>query len=163
VNAVAVDLDALGDTRPLWRDFLADSARRFASIAPLDPDALPEDRGEAARELDRWAEAGIGDWRGALERFAEDRAPVYLRPNAEANAALRALAAGGVRIGVYTDAPDALARIALAHLGAERRVEALETGAGAQERLLGRLGGGAEVAAGRSELLAAAAGLSART
>jgi phosphoglycolate phosphatase-like HAD superfamily hydrolase len=163
VNAVAVDLDALGDTRPLWRDFLTDAARRFASIAPLDPDALPEDRGAAARELDRWAEAGVGDWRVALERFAEDRAPVYLRPNAEANAALRALAAGGVRIGVYTDAPDALARIALAHLGAERRVEALETGAGAQERLLGRLGGGAEVAAGRSELLAAAAGLSART
>ena len=141
MKAVAVDLDALGDTRSLWRDFLADAARRFASISPLDPDELPEDRAAAAEELDRWAEAGVGDWRGALARFAEDRAPVYLRPSAEANAALRALAAGGVRIGVYTDAPEALARVALAHLGAERRVDGLETGAGAQERLLARLGG----------------------
>ena len=95
MRAVAVDLDALGDTRPLWRDFLADCARRFASIAPFDPDALPDDRGEAAAELDRWAEAGIGDWRAALERFAEDRAPVYLRPSAEASAALRALGRSG--------------------------------------------------------------------
>jgi phosphoglycolate phosphatase-like HAD superfamily hydrolase len=141
VSAVAVDLDALGDTRPLWHDFLADAARRFASISPLDPDALPEDRAVAAAELDRWAEAGVGDWRGALERFAEDRAPVYLRPSAEASAALRALAAGDVRVGVYTDAPEPLARVALAHLGADRRVTALETGAGARERLVARLGG----------------------
>lgn len=140
MKAVAIDLDALGDTRPLWRDFLTDAARRFASISPLDPDALPADRAAAAEELDRWAAAGVGDWRGALERFAEDRAPVYLRPNAEAAAALRALAAAGVRIGVYTDAPEPLARVALAHLGAERRVDALETGPGAKERLGVRLG-----------------------
>jgi phosphoglycolate phosphatase-like HAD superfamily hydrolase len=141
VKAVAVDLDALGDTRPLWRDFLADAARRYASISPLEPDRLPEDRGEAAAELDRWAEAGVGDWRGALERFAEDRAPVYLRPSAGASAALRGLAARGIRVGVYTDAPEVLARIALAHLGAVRRVEALETGARARERLVKDLGG----------------------
>jgi phosphoglycolate phosphatase-like HAD superfamily hydrolase len=141
MKAVAVDLDALGDTRPLWRDFLADAARRFAAISPLDPAALPDDRGEAAAELDRWAEAGVGDWRVALQRFAEDRAPVYLRPSAEASAALRGLAAGGIVIGVYTDAPESLARVALAHLGAERRVEALETGSGARDRLVSRLGG----------------------
>jgi phosphoglycolate phosphatase-like HAD superfamily hydrolase len=141
MKGVAVDLDALGDTRPLWHDFLADAARRYASISPLDPDALPADRGAAADELDRWAQAGVGDWRGALERFAEDRAPVYLRPNAEANAALRALAAGGARIGVYTEAPESLARVALAHLGAERRVDVLETGTGARERLVAALGG----------------------
>ena len=153
MRAVAVDLDALGDTRPLWRDFLADAARRFASISPLEPEALPEDRAAAAAELDRWAEAGVGDWRGALARFAEDRAPVYLRPSAEANAALRALTAGGARIGVYTDVPEALARVALAHLGAERRVDTLETGAGARERLLAALGNdGVEVAATLAEL-----------
>lgn len=152
MRAVAIDLDALGDTRPLWHDFLTDAARRFSSISPLDPDALPEDRAAAAEELDRWAEAGVGDWRGALARFAEDRAPVYLRPSAEANAALRALAARGVRIGVYTDAPEALARVALAHLGAERRVEALETGGGAERRLVAALGGDAEVAASLAEL-----------
>src|SRR5215218_8233040 len=142
MGSVAIDLDAvLGDTRPLWRDWLDDAARRFRSIAPLDPAALPDDRGEAAAELDRWAEAGVGDWRVALQRFAEDRAPVYLRPSAEASAALRGLAAGGIAIGVYTDAPEPLARVALAHLGAERRVEAVETGSGARDRLVARLGG----------------------
>ena len=147
MKAVAVDLDALGDTRPLWRDFLTDAARRFASISPLDPGALPADRAAAAEELDRWAEQGVGDWRHALERFAEDRAPVYLRPSAEANAALRALTAAGVRIGVYTDAPEPLARVALAQLGAERRIDAVETGAGALERLRARLGAGDVVVA----------------
>ena len=141
MRAVAIELDGvLGDTRPLWRDWLEDAARRFRSIAPLDPSALPEDRGEAARDLDRWAEAGVGDWRAALARFAEDRAPVYLRPSAEVGAALRELNAAGCRLGVFTDAPDPLARVALAQLGAERRIEALETGAGAFERLLERLG-----------------------
>jgi phosphoglycolate phosphatase-like HAD superfamily hydrolase len=153
MKAVAVDLEALGDTQPLWQDFLADAARRFASISPLDPDALPDDRAAAAEELDRWAEAGVGDWRGALERFAEDRAPVYLRPNAEASAALRALAAGEVRVGVFTDAPEPLARIALAHLGAERRVEALEAGAEARERLVARLGNDVKVAGTLAELV----------
>jgi phosphoglycolate phosphatase-like HAD superfamily hydrolase len=154
LRAVAIDLDgALADTRPLWREFLADAARRFASIAALDPSALPEDRAAAAAELDRWAEQGIGDWQGALERFAEDRAPVYLRPSAEANGAMRAVAAAGWRLGVFTDAPEPLARIALAQLGAARRVEVLETGAGARERLLERLGGDAEVAASREELV----------
>jgi phosphoglycolate phosphatase-like HAD superfamily hydrolase len=153
MRAVAVDLDALGDTHALWRDFLADAARRYAAIAPLDPAALPEDRAAAAGELDRWAEAGVGDWRGALERFAEDRAPVYLRPSAEASTALRSLAGAGVRVGVYTDAPEPLARVALAHLGAARRVEALECGEGARGRLAERLGGGTEVAATRDDLL----------
>jgi phosphoglycolate phosphatase-like HAD superfamily hydrolase len=153
MRAVAVDLDALGDTHGLWHDFLADAARRYASIAPLDPAALPEDRAAAATELDGWAEAGIGDWRGALERFAEDRAPVYLRPGAEASTALRSLAEAGVRVGVYTDAPEPLARVALAHLGAARRVKALECGEGARGRLVERLGGGTEVAATRDDLL----------
>jgi phosphoglycolate phosphatase-like HAD superfamily hydrolase len=153
VKAVAVDLDgALGDTRPLWRDFLVDAARRYASIAPLDPEALPEDRAAAAAELDRWAEAGIGDWRSALARFAEDRAPVYLRPSSEASAALRSLAGAGVRVGVFTDAPEELARVALAHLGAARRLDALECGTGARERVLSRLGSNPTVVSTLSEL-----------
>ena len=161
MKAVAIDLDgALGDTRPLWREFLADAARRYASIAPLDVDALPTDRGEAAAVLDEWAAHGIGDWRGALARFAEERAPVFLRPNAEANAAVRALAAAGYQIGVFTDAPEELARVALAHLGATRRVDDLETGEAARERLLERLGRDASIAAGRDELVRLAPGSS---
>jgi phosphoglycolate phosphatase-like HAD superfamily hydrolase len=154
LSPVAIDLDgALGDTRPLWDDFLVDAARRYASIAPLDPSALPEDRGAAAEELDRWAERGVGDWRGALERFAEYRAPVHFRPSADAATALRALAATGRRLGVYTDAPAELAAVALAHLGAGRRVELVESGAGARERLLAELGPETAVAASREDLV----------
>ena len=153
-KAVAIDLDgALGDTRPLWDEFLADAARRFASIAPLDPAALPADRGVAAAELDAWAAAGVGDWQAALARFTEDRAPIYLRPDAEASAALRALAAAGARLGVFTDAPEPLARIALSQLGAARRVQMLETGANARERVLATLGNDAAVASTRDDLV----------
>jgi phosphoglycolate phosphatase-like HAD superfamily hydrolase len=153
-GAVAIDLDgALGDTRALWDDFLADAARRFSPIAPLDPTSLPADRGAAAEELDRWAEGGIGDWRAALERFAEERAPVFLRPDGEASAALRSLASAGVRLGVFTDAPEPLARVALAHLGAGRRIEALEAGRDARMRLLERLGARVTVAETRAELV----------
>jgi phosphoglycolate phosphatase-like HAD superfamily hydrolase len=152
-RAVAIDLDGvLGDTRPLWQDWLADAARRLASIAPLDPAALPDDRGAAADELDRWAGAGIGDWRAALGRFASDRAPVYLRPDATTSRILRRLQVAGHRLGVFTDAPEPLAQVALAQLGAARRVEAVETGAGALDRLLARLGGDALVVRSRDEL-----------
>ena len=150
VRAVAIDLDALGDTRALWSDWLT-SAR---PVLELTGAALPEDRGEAAAELDR---RGAGNWRALLERFTEDRAPVYLRRDAETSAALRTLAAGGVSIGVFTDAPEPLARIALAQLGAQRRIAALETGRGALERLLNTLGAGAVVVRARGELVALAA------
>jgi phosphoglycolate phosphatase-like HAD superfamily hydrolase len=132
LKAVALDLDGvLGDTRPLWRAWLEDAARRLRVEL-----AVPDDRGEAAPVLDGL----IGNWRTLLERFAEDRAPVYLRPNADANAALRRLQSAGVRLGVFTDAPEELARVGLAHLGAARRVDALETGAGALDRLRDRFG-----------------------
>ena len=116
---VAVDLDVLGDTRPLWRDWLADAAR------VLDVDGLPESRLAAAAELDA---RGAGNWRTLLERFAEDRAPIYLRPAAEVSAALRALHAAGTDVVVFTDAPLELARVALAQLGAARRVGNVVTG-----------------------------------
>jgi VanZ family protein len=154
---LAIELDSvLGDTRPLWRDWLEDAARRFRTIAPLDPDAVPADRGAAADELDRWARNGVGDWRAALERFAEERAPVYLRPDANVSANLRALASSGRRLGVFTDAPEPLARVALAQLGATRRVEAVEAGTGSLERLRERLGGKVDVVRSPAELKQAA-------
>jgi phosphoglycolate phosphatase-like HAD superfamily hydrolase len=146
VTAVAVDLDgALGDTRALWEGWLQEAARRYASIAPLDPASLPRERGRAARDLDRWAEQGIGDWRQALARYAEDHAPLHLRPSPTVGAALRTLARRGISIGVFTDAPEPLARVALSHLGALRRVDHLEAGEGALERLLAALGADARV------------------
>jgi phosphoglycolate phosphatase-like HAD superfamily hydrolase len=150
---IAIDLDrVLGDTRPLWRAWLADASRRYRSIAPLDTERLPDDRAEAAKELDQWARAGIGDWRAALERFAEEHGPIHLRPDSEAAAALRRLRARGARLGVFTDAPEPLARVALAQLGAARRLDEVEAGAGALERLLGRLGRGAIIVRSQREL-----------
>ena len=138
---VAIELEVLGDTRQLWRDWLDDASR------VLDVEGLPEDRAAAAAELDA---RGAGNWRTLLERYAEDRAPVYLRPAAEVSAALRGLQAEGVRLAVFTDAPAEFARIALSQLGATRRVDTLEAGAGALERL----GGDVTVVRSRAELLA---------
>ena len=56
-------------------------------------------------------------------------------------------------LGVFTDAPEPLARIALEHLGAIRRLDAWEAGAGALERLLARLGPDTAVVYTRAELL----------
>ena len=145
MSAVALELDGvLGDTRPLWRDWLEDVTRR----SRLDLE-LRDDRAAAAAELDR----ALGNWRDLLERFVEDRAPVYLRPSADVSAALRRLQAGGVRLGAFTDAPEPLARVALAQLGAARRVELLEAGPEALERLLAQFGVGTLVVRTREELL----------
>jgi phosphoglycolate phosphatase-like HAD superfamily hydrolase len=116
---VAIDLDALGDTRQLWRDWLADVTR------VLDVSGLPEDRAAAAVELDR---RGAGNWRSLLERFAEDRAPVYLRPAADVSATLRSLQADGHEVVAFSDAPLELARVALRQLGAARRVDGIVSG-----------------------------------
>jgi phosphoglycolate phosphatase-like HAD superfamily hydrolase len=122
MSALAIDLDSvLGDTRPLYDAWLEDVSRR----AHVDPERLDEQ---------------LPNWRAMLERFAEDRAPVYLRPNAQASAALRRLQGEGVRLGVFTEAPEELARIAVSQLGAARRIEALEAGPGSLERLLATLG-----------------------
>jgi len=120
VRAAALDLDAvLGDTRLLWADWLEDAARRMR----VELGDVPDDRTAAAALLDE----RLGNWRVLLERFAEDRAPLYLRPNPEANALLRQLQAAGTRLGVFTDAPIELARVALGQLGAARRVETVGT------------------------------------
>jgi phosphoglycolate phosphatase-like HAD superfamily hydrolase len=151
VRAVALDLDGvLGDTQPLWRDWLADAGRRLG----FDAASVPRDRAAAAAELD----ALVGNWRVLLARFAEDRAPVYLRPNADVAAALRGLQAAGARVGVFTDAPEELARIAISQLGAARRLEAVECGPGAVERLRERLGADVEVVGSRDRLVRLAAG-----
>ena len=148
---LAVDLDrALADTGPLWRDWLGGAAR----VLGVEPSTLPDDRVAAAAELDR---AGVGNWRVLLERFAADRAPVYLRPRADVSAALRRLGAAGTRIAVFTDAPEELARLALAHSGADRRVESLHAGAGAEARAVAALGDGVAVVHDRAGLVSAAA------
>jgi len=142
VSALALDLDAvLADTRPLWNDWVEDAARR--ARVELD---LPEDRTAAAALLDE----RLGDWRPLLERFAADRGPVHFRPRAETSAQLRRLQDAGVRIGVFTDAPRELADVALAHVGAARRVAVV----GTLDEVLQELGDGATVVHSRAELAA---------
>ena len=117
--AIALDLDGvLADTRPLWDAWLEDAARR--TRVELD---VPADREAAAAVLDD----ALGDWRPLLARFAADRAPLWIRPRPDTNAALRRLVAAGGRIGVFSDAPRELADIALAHAGAARQVEVVGT------------------------------------
>jgi phosphoglycolate phosphatase-like HAD superfamily hydrolase len=138
--AIALDLDGvLADTRPLWLAWLEDAARR--TRVELD---VPEDREAAAAVLDE----ALGDWRPLLARFAADRAPLWIRPRPDTNAALRRLAAGGARIGVFSDAPRELADIALAHAGAARQVEVVGTLAEVQAAL----GGETVVVRSRGEL-----------
>jgi len=135
MKGIAIDLAALGDTDPLWRAWLEEAARRFRVDASALDDELP-------------------NWRQLLERYAEERAPVYFRRDADVSDALRRLRAEGARVAVFTDAPEELARVALAHLGASRRIEALESGNGAEERALARVGIDAMVVRTREQLLA---------
>jgi phosphoglycolate phosphatase-like HAD superfamily hydrolase len=138
--AIALDLDGvLADTRPLWDAWLEDAARR--ARVELD---VPADREAAAVVLDE----ALGDWRPLLARFAADRAPLWIRPRPDTNAALRRLEAAGTRIGVFSDAPPELAELALAHAGAARQVEVVGTLAEVQAAL----GGEAVVVRSRQEL-----------
>lgn len=148
MSGILIELDAvLGDTRPLWNDWLAGAA----GVLEVEPATLPHDRGAAAEALDA---AGAGNWRTLLERFAAERAPVYLRPNAEVSAALRGLVTAGRPLGVFTDAPAELAAIALAQLGAARRITVACSGSDALDQALAAIGPDAIVVTMRAQLLA---------
>jgi phosphoglycolate phosphatase-like HAD superfamily hydrolase len=149
VRPVALDLDGvLGDTRALWSAWLEASG----DLLGVRARELSDDRGKATAELD---ERGAGNWRDLLQRFAEERAAVYLRREEATGDALRTLASRGVAIGVFTDAPEPLARVALTQLGADRRISVLETGSDALDRVLARLGPETHVVRTRDELRAA--------
>ena len=140
--AYALDLDGvLADTRQLWDAWLEDAARR--TRVELD---VPEDRAAAAAVLDDV----LGDWRPLLVRFAADRAPLFVRPRADTNTALRRLKAAGARIGVFSDAPRELTEIALAHAGVGRQAEVV----GTLDEVRAALGEDAVVVRSREELAA---------
>ena len=135
MRPIAIALDALGDTTAIWRDWLTEARRRYR----VDVD-----------DLDR----ELPNWRPLLKRFAEERAPVYLRPDADVSAALRRLQSSGARIAVYAEAPEELARVALSQLGATRRIDLLEAGPGALGRVRAKLGDDVQVVESRSQLVA---------
>jgi phosphoglycolate phosphatase-like HAD superfamily hydrolase len=148
-TALAIDLGAFGDVEPLWLAWLEDASRRYR-VEGLE--RLAAERAGAEAALDK----KLGNWRPLLERFAEEHAAVYLRPRSDVSGALRKLQASGSRLGVFTDAPEPLARVVLAQLGATRRVEAVEAGDGALERLREQFGEQASVVRTAAELVAAA-------
>ena len=143
---LAIDLDAIGDTQPLWSAWL-ESVR---GVLAIDPASLPRDRSLASAELDA---GGAGNWRTLLERFAEDHAPAYLRRDAPTSAALQSLASRGIAMGLFTDAPAPLARVAATQLGALRRVSVVESGTGALDRVVAALGPATVVVRTRNDLL----------
>ena len=155
--------DARGGNRPGWRPRRHSPAvgcvsrRRRASLRIHFAARYRRPHGGSRRERPpsstRGRRAASGTGVAALGRFAEDRAPVFLRPDGDATSALRELAAAGARMGVFTDAPEPLARVALAQLGATRRIEFLEAGADARERVLEQLGPAATVASSRDDLV----------
>ena len=102
---------------------------------------------EAGRRIRALFEAGRLT-EADLERFAADRAPIHFRPRADVGAALRRLQRAGKRIGVFTDAPRELAELALAHVGAARRVDVV----GTRAHVLHELGPDAVVVESREQL-----------
>ena len=120
---VALDLDGVGRHAPALERVARGRVAALRPIAELDP-ARFRRTARRPHELDRWAQRGIGDWRASLaSAMADDHAPVYLRPRAPVSAALRRLDAAGARIDVFTDAPEELARVALA----SRRCQGVST------------------------------------
>ena len=138
---IAISLDGvLGDTTTLWEAWLDDVARR-AKLERTDLDVA---------QLDE----ALPNWRSLLDRFAEDHAPVYLRPTSPATSSLRRLRNADVKLGVFTERPWELARTAIAHLAGGRQFDAVETESGALERLVETLGEGTRVARTVEELVA---------
>ena len=120
--------EALPDGTPGFTAAYELIGRMHRVRAQQDHALSPQDQ---QAELDK----ALGDWRPLLARFAADRAPVFIRPRADTNNALRRLSATGARIGVFSDAPLELAEIALAHAGAARQVEVVGTLAEVREAL----------------------------
>lgn len=146
---VAIDLDgAIADTRPVWDAWLGSAG----AVLGVDVSSLPADRGAAAALLDEHA----GNWRTLLERFCEERVAVYVRRDPSVSDALRALEAAGREIQVFTDAPEPLARLVLAQVGADRRISGLAAGSDALARIRASSPTELEVVATREELAVAA-------
>ena len=112
MKLVAVDLAVIGDVEPLWNAWLEDAGRRARVELDPDPERLDEQ---------------LPNWGVLLERFAEERAPVFLRRRADTAAALRRLHGAGAWIAVFTDFPLELTHVALTQLGATRWIHAVGT------------------------------------
>jgi phosphoglycolate phosphatase-like HAD superfamily hydrolase len=125
VELVILTEGALAPTEALWQAAVEHLAQKLGRVTPLDAADVPADRPGAIAYLDAWAGDDASRWRLELRRFADDHVPVYVRPDPDRNAAVRALAARGVRVACWSPGPAELTEPLLHHLGLARRVEPL--------------------------------------
>ena len=131
MQAVILSERALPDADGLFAAAVEHIGRKLGRAKPLDVSALPPGRAQVVAALDAWA-GGEVDWHGELARYYEDHIPLHVRPGPALNAALRGLAARGVRIGFWSPGPEEAARIVVHHVGLARRVEAVRVGPSAE-------------------------------
>ena len=142
MKAVIFSEDALAATDRLWADTVAHLARKLGRVTPLDPSQVPADRGQAIRWLDAWAGDDARSWRVEAARYFEGHVPVYVRPDAELNAALRHLQAQGMPLAAWSPGPPEAALILTHFLGVTRRfaTQAVDPEPGAAARVAAELG-----------------------
>ncbi len=123
---------------PLWRAWLEDAQRRYR---------VELDDGVDEASLD----AAVGNWRVLLKRFAEACASTCgptRRPTRSSAASPQPASASAL---LHPSRSRSRA-VAAAHLGVARRLERLEAGPGALERLLDAVGRDAVVVGSLAEL-----------
>ena len=123
MQAVIFSEDALADTAPLWAGAMEHLSRRLGRVRPLDVADVPEERGAALAFLERWAGSEAGSWPIELARYYEDHIPVYVRPEPALNAAVRRLAADGLRLAAWSAGPPEASLVVTHFLGLGRSFE----------------------------------------
>ena len=123
MQAVIFADDALAPVDRLWEDAVAHLARRLGRAVALDPADVPADRIAALGYLEAWATGGAGSWRSEIARFYEDHIPIYVRPEPSLNAAVRQLAARGIRLAAWSPGPPEASLVVTHFLGLARRFE----------------------------------------
>ena len=123
VTAVLFSEDALAGTASLWAAALRHLARKLGRVRPLDAEQLPVERAAAITAMEVWAGGDVTTWRRELARFYEEHIPLYLRPDAELNGAVRRLARAGVALGAWSPGPAEAAAVVTHFLGLGRRLE----------------------------------------
>ena len=128
MRAVLLSEDALADTAGLFRDAVEHLAGKLGRVKPLDAASIPESRPQALEALAAWAGDEVTTWPAELARFYEEHIPLYLRPDQELNATLRALRASGTRLGAWSAGPEAAFAVILHQLGLARWMDAVRIG-----------------------------------
>jgi phosphoglycolate phosphatase-like HAD superfamily hydrolase len=123
VDALILAEDALAPGERLWRDAVEHLARKLGRVQPLDASDISDDRCVGLGQLEAWAGSDVSSWQLELARFYEEHIPVYMRPDPALNAAVRSMAASGVRVAAWSPGPPEVGAIVTHFLGLSRRLE----------------------------------------